>query len=71
MQQLFSPVPRKYKVLMSFVEKSGCWVVVFWNEDRMRTPLPRKARFTNDESMIKFARRAGVAGRWRIRTFSL
>jgi hypothetical protein len=56
---------------MSFVEKSGCWVVVFWNEDRMRTPLPRKARFTNDESMIKFARRAGVAGRWRIRTFSL
>jgi len=59
MQQLFSPVPRKFKVLASLVEKSGCWVVVFWNEDRMRTPLPRKARLTNDESMIKFARRPG------------
>lgn len=59
MQQLSSPVPRKHKVLMSLVETSGCWVVVFWNKDRMRTPLPRKARFTTDESLIEFARRAG------------
>jgi hypothetical protein len=44
---------------MSFVEKNGCWFVVFWNKDRMRTPLPRKARFTTDESLIEFARRAG------------
>ena len=57
--QLSSPVPRKHKVLMSFGEKDGCWFVVFWNNDRMRTPLPRKARFTTDKSMIEFARRAG------------
>lgn len=57
--QLSAPNPRRYKVLMSFGEKNGCWFVVFWNNDRMRTPLPRKARFTNDESMIEFARRAG------------
>ena len=57
--QLAVPQPRRHKVLMSFGEKNGCWVVVFWNTDRMRTPLPRKARFTTDESMIEFARRAG------------
>jgi hypothetical protein len=57
--QLSAPNPRRYKVLMSFVEKNGCWFVVFWNKDRMRTPLPRKARFTTDESLIEFARRAG------------
>jgi hypothetical protein len=44
---------------MSFVEQNGCWLVVFWNKDRMRSPLPRKARFTTDESLIEFARRAG------------
>jgi hypothetical protein len=44
---------------MSFGEKNGCWFVVFWNNDRKRTPLPRKARFTTDESMIEFIRRAG------------
>jgi hypothetical protein len=57
--QLSAPNPRQYKVLMSFVENSNCWVVVFWNKDRMRTPLPRRARFTTDESLIEFARRAG------------
>ena len=44
---------------MSFVEKNGCWFVVFWNKDRMRTPLSRKARFNADETMIEFIRRAG------------
>ena len=57
--QLSDPIPRKYKVLMSFDERNGCWFVVFWNNDRMRRPLPRKARFTTDESLIEFARRAG------------
>ena len=57
--QLSAPGPRKHKVLMSFGEKNGCWIVVFWNADRMRTSLPRKARFTTNESMIEFARRAG------------
>ena len=44
---------------MSFVEQKGCWLVVFWNKDRMRTPLSRKARFNADETMIEFIRRAG------------
>jgi hypothetical protein len=57
--QLSAPNPRRYKVLMSFGEKNGCWFVAFWNNDRKRPPLPRKARFTTDESMIEFARRAG------------
>jgi hypothetical protein len=57
--QLSAPSPRRHKVLMSFDEKNGCWLVVFWDTDRRRTPLPRKARFTTNESMIEFARRAG------------
>ena len=57
--QLSAPTPRRHKVLMSFGEKNDCWFVVFWNSDRMRTSLPRKARFATDESMIEFARRAG------------
>jgi hypothetical protein len=57
--QLSAPNPRRYKVLMSFVEKNGCWFVVFWNKDPMRTPLSRKARFNADETMIEFIRRAG------------
>ena len=58
--QLSDPIPRKCKVLMSLGEKNGCWFVVFWNKDRMRKPLPRRARFTTDESLIEFARRAGA-----------
>jgi hypothetical protein len=57
--QLSAPIPRRHKVLMSFDEKNGCWFVVFWNKDRMRTPLSRKARFNADETMIEFIRRAG------------
>jgi hypothetical protein len=57
--RLSAPNPRKYKVLMSFGEKNACWFVVFWNKDRMRTPLSRKARFNADETMIQFIRRAG------------
>jgi hypothetical protein len=52
------PPPRKHKVLMSFNYRR-VWSVVFWNSDRMRTPLPRKARFNSDEAMIEFSRRAG------------
>ena len=57
--QLSTPALRRHKVLMSFGEKNGCWFVVFWDTDRRRTALPRKARFTTNESMIEFARRAG------------
>jgi hypothetical protein len=57
--QLSTPFPRRHKVLMSFDEKNGFWFVVFWDTDRRRAPLPRKARFTTNESMIEFARRAG------------
>ena len=32
------------------------WWVVFWDNDRMRTPLPRKARFTSDEAMVEHPR---------------
>jgi hypothetical protein len=56
--QLSSPVRRRHKVLMSFGEKNGCWFVVFWNTDRMRTPLPHKARFHSDEVMLEFIQRA-------------
>jgi hypothetical protein len=57
--QLSAPVPRSHKVLMSFGEKNGCWFVAFWDNDRMRTPLPRKAFFHSDEALIEFTRRAG------------
>jgi hypothetical protein len=35
------------------------WDVIFFDTDRMRTALPRRARFNSDEVMIEFARRAG------------
>jgi hypothetical protein len=44
---------------MSFVEQTVCWLVVFWNRDRMRTQPARKARFTTDETMVEFIRRTG------------
>jgi hypothetical protein len=56
--QLSAPTPRKHRVLMSFSYRE-VWYVVFWNNNRMRTPLPRKARFTTDEALIEFTRRAG------------
>jgi hypothetical protein len=43
---------------MSFNYGEGAWWVVFWDNDRMRTPLPRKAHFTTDEALIEFTRRA-------------
>jgi hypothetical protein len=51
--QLPAPQPRRYRVLMSFNYGQGFWWVVFWNNDRMRTPLPRKARFRTDEGMVE------------------
>jgi hypothetical protein len=59
--QLSAPQPRKHRVLMTFSFGRGSWFVVFWDNDRMRTPLPRKARFTTDEAMVEFIRRAGGA----------
>ena len=56
--QLGAPQPRKHRVLMSFSYRDVWWVV-FWDNDRMRTPLPRKARFTTNEAMVEFIRRAG------------
>jgi hypothetical protein len=44
---------------MDFTYAANCWSVVFWNADRIRTMLPRKARFTTDEALVVFAQRAG------------
>src|ERR1700716_4114107 len=50
--------PRRHKVLMSF-RYWNAWDVIFFNTDRMRTALPRRARFNSDEALIEFAKRAG------------
>jgi hypothetical protein len=57
--QLSAPQPRKHRVLITFNYGKGAWWVVFWESDRMRNPLPRRARFTTDEAMVEFTRRAG------------
>jgi hypothetical protein len=56
--QLAAPQPRRHKVLMSF-RYWNAWDVIFFDTDRMRTALPRRARFNSDEALIEFARRAG------------
>src|SRR5271168_4862215 len=56
--QLAAPQPRRHKVLMSF-RYWNAWNVIFFDTDRMRTALPRRARFTTDEALIEFTRRAG------------
>jgi len=56
--QLSAPEPRKHRVLMSF-RYWNAWDVIFFNTDRMRTALPRRARFTANEALIEFTRRAG------------
>jgi hypothetical protein len=37
----------------------NAWDVIFFDTDRMRTALPRRARFNSDEALIEFAQRAG------------
>jgi hypothetical protein len=37
----------------------NAWDVIFFNTDRMRTALPRRARLSTDEALIEFTRRAG------------
>jgi hypothetical protein len=37
----------------------SAWDVIFFDTDRMRTALSRRARFTTDEALIEFTRRAG------------
>jgi hypothetical protein len=56
--QLAAPQPRRHKVLMSF-RYWNAWNVIFFDTDRMRTTLPRRARFNSDEALIEFAQRAG------------
>ena len=56
--QLSAPQPRRHKVLMSF-RYWNAWDVIFFDTDRMRTALPRRARFNSDEALIEFAQRAG------------
>src|SRR5258708_29520352 len=48
--QLAAPEPRRHKVLMSF-RYWNAWDVIFFDTDRMRTALPRRARFNSDESV--------------------
>jgi hypothetical protein len=38
----------------------NAWDVIFFDTDRMRTALPRRARFNSDEALIKFARGVGL-----------
>jgi hypothetical protein len=56
--QLAAPQARRHKVLMSF-RYWNAWDVIFFDTDRMRTALPRRARFNSDEALIEFAQRAG------------
>jgi hypothetical protein len=56
--QLATPQPRRHKVLMCF-RYWNAWDVIFFDTDRMRTALPRRARFSSDEALIEFTRRAG------------
>ncbi len=56
--QLTAPQPRRHKVLMS-LRYWNAWDVIFFDTDRMRTALPRRARFNSDEALIEFAQRAG------------
>jgi hypothetical protein len=37
----------------------NAWDVIFFNMHRIRTALPRRARFTTEEGLIEFTRRAG------------
>jgi hypothetical protein len=53
-----APQPRKHRVLMTF-RYWNAWDVIFFDTDRMRTALPRPARFNGDEAMLEFVRRAG------------
>ena len=55
--QLAAPQPRRHKVLMSF-RYWNAWDVIFFDTDRMRTALPRRARFNSDEALIELAQRA-------------
>jgi hypothetical protein len=41
---------------MSFVYRNG-WHVEFFNLDRIRTKLPRRAFFNSDEALVEFIRR--------------
>ena len=52
------PATARHKVLMSF-RYWNAWDVIFFDTDRMRTALPRRARFNSDEALIEFAQRAG------------
>jgi len=42
---------------MSFRYKSG-WQVVYFDSDRRRTQLPRRAFFNSDEALVEFVRRS-------------
>ena len=56
--QLAAPQPRRHKILMSF-RYWNAWDAIFFNTDRVRTALSRRARFNSDEALIEFAQRAG------------
>jgi hypothetical protein len=41
----------------------NAWDLIFFDTYRMRTALPRRARFATDEALIEFTRRAGAQDR--------
>jgi hypothetical protein len=50
--------PSRHKVILSFAYQNG-WQCSFFDSDRKRTLLPRKAFFNSEETMAEFVRRSG------------
>jgi hypothetical protein len=48
----------RHRVILSFAYRDG-WHVSFFDSDRKRTLLPRKAFFNSEEAMTEFIHRAG------------
>lgn len=47
----------RHRVIMSFAYQNG-WRCAFFDSDRKRTPLPRKAFFNSEETLTEFVRRS-------------
>src|SRR5438309_692978 len=50
---------KRHRIYMSFVHRAG-WVCQFVEED-LKTPLPRKVHFRDDQKVREIARRGGAS----------
>jgi hypothetical protein len=50
--------PPRHKVILSFAYQNG-WQCSFFDADRKRTLLPRRAFLNSEETMTEFVRRSG------------